>query len=211
MEDLEAGGWYGGSGTYPDGSGDDDRGGGGGSGFVFTSNTASNVPSGYVLSSDRHLENANTIGGNSIIPSYDASGTMTGNTGDGHAKITFLYKASSELTLNGEEKVKIFKGSNYQDAGATLIQSGKDISNQIQVTGSVNTSIAGEYTITYSYETHTVSRKVTVIENKFVFSHTGDVQSFTAAETGIYKLQVWGASRRRIFIIYRWKRWVFRR
>ena len=38
------GGWYGGQGTYPDGSGDDDGGGGGGSGYVYTSSSASNYP-----------------------------------------------------------------------------------------------------------------------------------------------------------------------
>ena len=45
------GGWYGGQGTYPDGSGDDDGGGGGGSGYVYTSSTAKNYPQGCLLNS----------------------------------------------------------------------------------------------------------------------------------------------------------------
>ena len=62
------GGWYGGAGSYPDSSGDDDRGGGGGSGYVYTSSTASNYPSGCLLSSKYYLTDASTIAGNASIP-----------------------------------------------------------------------------------------------------------------------------------------------
>ena len=81
------GGWYGGSGTVPDGSGDDDRGGGGGSGFVWTSSTASNVPSGYSVSTSYYLSNAETYAGNTSFAST-SGGTETGHSGNGYAKIT---------------------------------------------------------------------------------------------------------------------------
>ena len=81
------GGWYGGSGTVPDGSGDDDRGGGGGSGFVWTSSSASNVPSGYSVSTSYYLSNAETYAGNTSFAST-SGGTETGHSGNGYAKIT---------------------------------------------------------------------------------------------------------------------------
>ena len=81
------GGWYGGSGTYPDGSGDDDKGGGGGSGYIYTSSTASNYPSGCLLNSSYYLTNANTIQGTASMPST-SGGMETGHSGDGYARIT---------------------------------------------------------------------------------------------------------------------------
>ena len=83
------GGWYGGSGTVPDGSGDDDRGGGGGSGFVWTSSTASSVPSGYSVSSSYYLTDATTYAGNTSFTSTSGS-TETGHSGAGYARITLV-------------------------------------------------------------------------------------------------------------------------
>ena len=82
------GGWYGGSGNVPDGSGDDDRGGGGGSGYVYTSSTASNYPSGCLLTSDYYLKDAATVAGNTSFES-PSGGTETGHSGNGYVKITY--------------------------------------------------------------------------------------------------------------------------
>ncbi|MEG1306132.1 MAG: glycine rich domain-containing protein, partial [Bacilli bacterium] len=83
------GGWYGGSGAYPDGSGDDDRGGGGGSGYVYTSSTAGNYPSGCLLNTSHYLTNASTIAGNTSFTNT-TGGSETGHTGNGYAIISFL-------------------------------------------------------------------------------------------------------------------------
>lgn len=83
------GGWYGGGGAYPDSSGDDDRGGGGGSGYVYTADTATNYPSGCLLSSKYYLTDAQTIAGNTSFPSPNG-GTETGHEGNGYARITVL-------------------------------------------------------------------------------------------------------------------------
>ena len=88
------GGWYGGSGAYPDSSGDDDRGGGGGSGYIYTSSTASNYPSGCILNSSYYLTNAQTIAGNASFPSLNGE-TETGHEGNGYARITVLATPSS--------------------------------------------------------------------------------------------------------------------
>ena len=82
------GGWYGGSGNVPDGSADDDRGGGGGSGFVYTSSTAANVPSGTSLTSSYYLTNANTYAGNTSFTGTSGS-SETGHSGNGYARIVF--------------------------------------------------------------------------------------------------------------------------
>lgn len=82
------GGWYGGVGAYPDGSGDDDKGGGGGSGFVYNSISLSNLPSGYLVDTKYILTDAFTTAGNASMPNHDGTGSMTGNSGDGYAKIT---------------------------------------------------------------------------------------------------------------------------
>lgn len=91
------GGWYGGGGSYPDGSGDDDRGGGGGSGYVYTSSTASNYPSGCLLNASYYLTDAQTIAGNTAFTSPTGT-NETGHTGNGYIRITAI-KAGSGNTL----------------------------------------------------------------------------------------------------------------
>lgn len=105
------GGWYGGSGSVPDTSGDDDRGGGGGSGFVWTSSTASNVPSGYSVGTQYYLANASTTAGNASFEST-SGGTETGHTGDGYAKITAISVtgSSSTTTSSNEEPTYVQEG-----------------------------------------------------------------------------------------------------
>ena len=83
------GGWYGGAGTVPDGSGDDDRGGGGGSGYVYTSSTASNYPSGCLLNSTYYLTDAATYAGNTSFIGTNGS-NETGHSGNGYCRITVL-------------------------------------------------------------------------------------------------------------------------
>ena len=83
------GGWYGGTGSYPDGSGDDDRGGGGGSGYVYTSSTASNYPSGCLLNSAYYLTDATTYAGNTSFASTSGS-SETGHSGNGYCRITVI-------------------------------------------------------------------------------------------------------------------------
>lgn len=77
------GGWYGGGGAgYTGGSG-------GGSGYVYTSTTASNYPSGCLLNSSYYLTEAQTITGNQSFPSPTGS-TETGHSGNGYVRITNL-------------------------------------------------------------------------------------------------------------------------
>lgn len=93
------GGWYGGGGTYPDSSGDDDKGGGGGSGYVYTSITATNYPTGCLLNSAYYLADAQTIAGNASMPSTDGS-TETGHQGNGYVRITVIKVQSINIPVN---------------------------------------------------------------------------------------------------------------
>lgn len=60
------GGWYGGSGTYPNGNSDNDKGGAGGSGYVLTED--SYKPSGYAFADNKYgfTETTMTTGGNTL-------------------------------------------------------------------------------------------------------------------------------------------------
>lgn len=95
------GGWYGGAGSYPDGSGDDDRGGGGGSGYIYTSATAINYPSGCLLNESYYLENASMKAGNESFLSPNGA-NETGHSGNGYCRITVV-----ELSINTNNKIKI--------------------------------------------------------------------------------------------------------
>lgn len=106
------GGWYGGCGTYPDSSGDDDKGGGGGSGYVYTSTSASNYPSGCLLTSTYYLTDATTTIGTSSFTDYDGS-TVTGHAGNGAVRITVIEAANLlpptnvEVTVTETRKAKL--------------------------------------------------------------------------------------------------------
>ena len=83
------GGWYGG------GSNGDSYG-GGGSSFVWSSATASSVPSGYTPSTKYQMTNVVYNQGNTAMPSSTSTtGTETGHSGDGHIRITSTVKTST--------------------------------------------------------------------------------------------------------------------
>lgn len=85
------GGWYGGSaaGNYSSSSRTRAAGGGGGSGYVYTSSTAANYPSGCLLNSNYYMTSASTHAGNTSFEST-SGGTETGHSGNGYAKVTYV-------------------------------------------------------------------------------------------------------------------------
>ena len=76
------GGWYGGGSTFIMG--------GGGSGFVYSASTSGNTPGGYLLNSAYYMSNTASVDGGNQVPTIDGLSTMTGKTGDGFAKITYV-------------------------------------------------------------------------------------------------------------------------
>jgi len=84
------GGWYGGGAIQQHSDSTNYRSyNGGGSGYVYTSSTASNYPSGCLLNSSYYLTDASTIAGNTSFPSTSGA-TETGHTGNGYARITVV-------------------------------------------------------------------------------------------------------------------------
>lgn len=85
------GGWYGGggAGNYSSSSRTPACGGGGGSGYIYTSSTASNYPSGCLLTSTNYLTDAQTIAGNTSFTSPTGT-SETGHTGNGYCRITCI-------------------------------------------------------------------------------------------------------------------------
>lgn len=108
------GGWYGGAGCYCDYAG-------GGSGYVYTSSTAKNYPSGCLLNSSYYLTNASTIAGNKSFPSPTGS-TETGHSGNGYVRITkltdiiYLTHANNDImdfNYTGSTQSKTLKPGTY--------------------------------------------------------------------------------------------------
>ena len=119
------GGWYGGQGTYPDGSGDDDGGGGGGSGYVYTSSSASNYPQGCLLNSSYYLSDASNLSGNESFKSPSGT-TETGHSDNGYCRITcYVKKKTLHCKMNNEIKkaAPVFMKMNNKiyDAGANAV------------------------------------------------------------------------------------------
>ena len=114
------GGWYGGSLSGW-------RGAGGGSGFILTAETVGNAPTGYSVSSDYYLSSASTIAGNALMPTHDGTSTMTGNEGNGYAKITCLNCNESieqdefSLKFDGYQKVEYVQSNGNQYIGTGII------------------------------------------------------------------------------------------
>ncbi len=89
-------------------------------------------------------------------------------------------KEAPVLTLNGNEEMYAFYGETFHDPGATAMDNcDGDITGNIQVSGSVDSSTLGTYTLTYeskdsSGNTASVSRIVTVRERKGIIYLTFD-------------------------------------
>lgn len=74
---------------------------------------------------------------------------------------------SYSLTLNGESRVTIYKGSIYNDPGVLAYDdNNNDLSSDVEVSGSVNTKRAGKYIITYKLDDLTITREVNVVERQ---------------------------------------------
>lgn len=143
------GGWYG---AYPAGgqttpatgsSGSDTSGSPGGSGYVYTSATASNYPSGCLLNSSYYLSNAQTIAGNNSFASPTGS-SETGHSGNGYCRITVIECKNTALYTRINNSMKkatafYFKLNNNKMYGIGSANSNGAVMN-FDYTGSVQTT-----------------------------------------------------------------------
>lgn len=143
------GGWYG---AYPAGgqttpatgsSGSDTSGSPGGSGYVYTSATASNYPSGCLLNSSYYLSAAKTIAGNTSFTSPTGS-SETGHSGNGYCRITVIECKNTALYTRINNSMKkatafYFKLNNNKMYGIGSANSNGAVMN-FDYTGSVQTA-----------------------------------------------------------------------
>lgn len=140
------GGWYGGVSRYSVSSystGPDSEGGGGGSGYVYTSSTAKNYPSGCLLNSSYYLSNAQTIAGNNSFASPTGS-SETGHSGNGYCRITVIECKNTALYTRINNSMKkatafYFKLNNNKMYGIGSANSNSAVMN-FDYTGSVQTA-----------------------------------------------------------------------
>lgn len=140
------GGWYGGASRYSVSSystGSDSEGGGGGSGYVYTSSTAKNYPSGCLLNSSYYLSNAQTIAGNNSFVSPTGS-SETGHSGNGYCRITVIECKNTALYTRINNSMKkatafYFKLNNNKMYGIGSANSNGAVMN-FDYTGSVQTA-----------------------------------------------------------------------
>jgi hypothetical protein len=70
------------------------------------------------------------------------------------------------ITLTGATKVYVEKGSQYVDLGATAYDNEDgDITQDIEITNNVNTSIVGLYSVTYNVEDKAGNKALEVKRN----------------------------------------------
>ena len=163
------GGWYGRASRYSVSSystGSDSEGGGGGSGYVYTSSTAKNYPSGCLLNSSYYLTDAQTIAGNNSFVSPTGS-SETGHSGNGYCRITVIECKNTALYARINNSIKkatafYFKLNNNKMYGVGSANYNGSVMN-FDYTGSVMN-----------------------------FDYTGSVQTATLTP-GAYKLECWGA------------------
>lgn len=143
------GGWYG---AYPAGgqttpatgsSESDTSGSPGGSGYVYTSATASNYPSGCLLNSSYYLSAAKTIAGNTSFTSPTGS-SETGHSGNGYCRITVIECKNTALYTRINNSMKkatafYFKLNNNKMYGIGSANSNGAVMN-FDYTGSVQTA-----------------------------------------------------------------------
>lgn len=127
------GGWYGGGcvTSSSDSNADTIRGSnGGGSGYVYTSSTASNYPSGCKLNSTHYLTNAATYAGNTSFTSTTSGSNETGHSGNGYVRITVIKIDTINIPckINGTWKtgdtVKAKINGAWKNAEATYVKIG---------------------------------------------------------------------------------------
>ena len=124
-------------------SGSDTSGSPGGSGYVYTSATASNYPSGCLLNSSYYLSAAKTIAGNTSFTSPTGS-SETGHSGNGYCRITVIKCKNTALYTRINNSMKkatafYFKLNNNKMYGVGSANYNGSVMN-FDYTGSVQTA-----------------------------------------------------------------------
>lgn len=82
---------------------------------------------------------------------------------------TYYLTKDDTFTLIGGTEITLNIGDEYIEQGVKIIAFGKDISNEVIITGTVNTNVADEYVLKYTvnnfrFKNYTLYKKITVKE-----------------------------------------------
>lgn len=201
------GGWFGGGGNTADGSSDDDKGGGGGSSFVYDYRIFDTTFEGYNVDQRFMISNSQLLTGNDLIPSKTGSGTTTGNTGDGYARITFVKSdGETDYFVNLNTDVGTIQNNtltyHYNDpignipapvvSDPTLTFDGwyldKEFTKKVRNTYKVKSN----FNLYAKFNSET-SACESAIGTEYEFDYTGSEQTFQVSCSGTYTLETWGA------------------
>ena len=112
-------------------------------GFVATDKVDGDL-TGKVISAREEIDTENF---NVIYKVEDLSGNKTEKI----RKVSIIDDIPPEIKLNGNETLELLINSQYVESGATAIdEKDGDLSNQLKISGEVNTAQEGTYYITYS-------------------------------------------------------------
>ena len=129
--------------------------------------TASDLSEPVTVTSD-WVENVdvNTLGSYTIT--YTAT-DFYGNSSTVTRTVNVADTTAPVITLIGNATLTVLLGSDYEESGATAFDLSGDVSDSLEITGTVDTTTEGEYTLTYtavdeSGNSATVTRTVIVID-----------------------------------------------
>jgi len=100
----------------------------------------------------------------------------------------FIFAPIPELVLNGEREVNVESHTTYTDPGLTATLGKKDLTEKVRVSGAVDTTKPGTYTLTYQLtlheKTYSTSRTVTVVDKEApVLELTGNGEMIVSLES----------------------------
>lgn len=82
---------------------------------------------------------------------------------------TYYFTKDDVFKIIGETEINLNVGDTYIEKGVKIVAFGKDISNQVIITGNVNTDVADDYVLTYTvnhfrFKNYKLYKKITVNE-----------------------------------------------
>lgn len=128
---------------------------------------------GDITNSVKKVEENNNL----ILTSIDSSG----NENKKVLPVTYTNKPSTEekITLKGAKYVYIAKNGKYQEKGATITGGCTNNSNRVVISGTIDTSTVGEYTLKYSVQNNesvSTTRNIIVYEPNISSNQNRDSQ-----------------------------------
>lgn len=109
-----------------------------------------------------------------LVASILTLGSCGDKSTEGLTRITYF----PVITLQGESEMVIGKGSSYTDPGYVCTLNGEDLSSQVTVNGTVNTSKSGKYNLSYITPNNADGFGASASRTVFVFDLNNPVEGF---------------------------------